>query len=199
MSADTSDSAHLIDPELEALQHIAHAENVHQRDLARIIGMSLGMTNAILKRLTRKGLITVRKVNNRNIMYAVSPAGFDEIATRSYRYLKRTIRNVVVYRKTIDSLVRLIAAQGFRQIDLMEDSDLDFIVEHACGEVRIHFRRRRNPSSPAPAAVPEVPEPEVFLLHSEQREPPAGGRNLKELERAVLNGAREAYLSEVLI
>ena len=61
---------------------------MHQRDLARIVGLSLGMTNAILKRL-------VKKVNNRNIQYIVSPKGINEITRRSYRYFKRTIKNVV--------------------------------------------------------------------------------------------------------
>ena len=127
MNADASISSHLVDPELEVLQHLAHAEDVRQRDLARIIGMSLGMTNAILKRLALKGLITIRKVNNRNIVYAVSPDGFEEIARRSYRYLKRTIKNVVVYRETIESLVQLIAGQGFEQID----PDWEFTLDRA--------------------------------------------------------------------
>lgn len=189
MNADTSISSHLMDPELEVLQHLAHAQDVRQRDLARIIGISLGMTNAILKRLALKGLITIRKVNNRNIIYAVSTAGFEEIGRRSYRYLKRTIRNVVVYRETIDSLVRLIAGQGFEQIDLIEESDLDFIVEHACGEASLRYRRRWASAG----------ESAAFLLHSERLEPPAGRRTLEELESAILKGEREAYLSEVLI
>jgi len=179
-----------MDPELEVLRHIAHAEHVRQRDLARIIGMSLGMTNAILKRLAQKGFITMRKVNNRNIMYAVSPDGFEEIARRSYRYFKRTIKNVVVYRKTIESLVKLIAEQGFEEINLIEESDLDFIVEHACGVASLRYRRRRASAPSASGA---------FLLHSEQLESPARRRSLKELESAILGGTREAYLSEVLI
>ncbi len=178
-----------MDPELEVLRHLAHAEDVRQRDLARIIGMSLGMTNAILKRLARKGLIIIRKVNNRNIVYAVSPDGFEEIARRSYRYLRRTIKNVVVYRETIESLVELIAGQGFEQIDLIEESDLDFIVEHACGVASLRYRRRRAAAPIARGA---------FILHSEQLDPPVGRRSLKELESAILSGAREAYLSEVL-
>ena len=148
-NTDASFSSDLIDPELEVLRHIAHAENVRQRDLARIIGMSLGMTNAILKRLAQKGLITMRKVNNRNIMYAVSPDGFEEIARRSYRYLKRTIKNVVVYRETIESLVELIVEQGFKEINLLEESDLDFIVERACGVASVRYRRRRAAASSA--------------------------------------------------
>ena len=62
------------DKELEILENIYHSSSsVRQRDLAEIVGLSLGMTNAILKRLVKKGLLTVRKVNNRNIRYAVFP------------------------------------------------------------------------------------------------------------------------------
>ncbi len=190
-NTDASISSHLPDPELEVLRYLAHAEDVRQRDLARIIGMSLGMTNAILKRLAQKGFITIRKVNNRNILYVVSPDGFEEIGRRSYRYLKRTIKNVVVYRETIESLVELIREQGFTGIDLIEESDLDFIVEHACGIASVRYRRQRAGVPSAAAAT--------FLLHSEQLEPPAGRRSLEELESAILGGAREAYLSEVLI
>ncbi len=43
------------------------------------------MTNAILKRLAAKGFITMRRVNSRNIQYAVTPEGVDAIARRSYR------------------------------------------------------------------------------------------------------------------
>lgn len=192
ISADASTTSHLGDHELEVLEHLAHAEDVRQRDLARIIGMSLGMTNAILKRLAHKGFITIRKVNNRNILYVVSPDGFEEIARRSYRYLKRTIRNVVVYRETIHSLVKLIADQGFSEIALMEPSDLDFIVEHACDVSNVAFARDRR----IPGAMSADGR---FLLHSERLEPPSGRRTLAELESAVLSGAREAYLSEVLI
>ncbi|HON14399.1 MAG TPA: transcriptional regulator, partial [Treponema sp.] len=91
-----------IDPELTILETIydssRQASSVKQRDLAYTAGTSLGMTNAILKRLTQKGWITIKKVNSRNIQYAVTPDGINEIARRSYRYFKRTIRNVVMYR-----------------------------------------------------------------------------------------------------
>jgi DNA-binding MarR family transcriptional regulator len=190
------------DHELEVLEHIAGAQTVRQRDIARIIGVSLGMTNAILKRLARKGLITIRKVNNRNIMYAVSPAGFEEIALRSYRFLKRTIKNVVVYRETIESLVELVADQGFEEIVLIEESDLDFIVEHACDDLSLRYRRTGTTTPQAANGRQDPAGPngvKVFLLHSEQLEPPSGRRSLGELETAILSGAREAYLSEVLI
>ena len=185
------------DREMQILEHIAAAQNVRQRDIARIVGTSLGMTNAILKRLARKGLITIRKVNNRNIMYAVSARGFDQIARRSYGYLRRTIRNVVVYKETIESLIGLVVSQGFDEIDVVEESDLDFIVEHACEHAGLAFRR--VPTSPDGIVREERNNPAVFVLHSERREPPSGRRKLDDLERAIVNGECEAYLSELLI
>jgi DNA-binding MarR family transcriptional regulator len=119
--------------ELEILESIYNApSSIRQRDLAEIVGLSLGMTNAILKRLVTKGWLKIRKVNNRNIRYAVSSAGVEAISRRSYRYFKRTIRNVVFYKESIDELVRSGKEQGFEGIFLKGHSDLDFIVEHSC-------------------------------------------------------------------
>lgn len=126
--------------ELEILEHIhRRAEEVHQRDLARIVGLSLGMTNAIVRRLAQKGWISVRKVNNRNIRYAVTPAGLDQITRRSYRYFKRTIRNVVVYREAIEALVAEVKGRGFDSLLLVGRSDLDFVVEYACGKHELRY------------------------------------------------------------
>ncbi len=119
--------------ELQILEQIYTSnQEVHQRDLARIVGLSLGMTNAILKRLAQKGFLTIRKVNNRNIRYVVSAKGVEAIMKRSYRYFKRTIKNVVYYRQSIEKLVRDLKAGDFDGIMLIGKSDLDFIVEHAC-------------------------------------------------------------------
>src|SRR6056297_2173118 len=106
--------------EIEIIENIYHSQpDMRQRDLAQIAGLSLGMTNAILKRLAQKGWITVRKVNNRNISYAVSPEGMDLI---------------------------------------MRKSDLDFIVEHACGRSEVELIKE----DPAEHELDDV-----FFLYSE--------------------------------
>jgi DNA-binding MarR family transcriptional regulator len=207
---DTIHDSH--DRELIVLEHIAEASVVRQRDIARILGMSLGMTNSILKRLARKGLITIRKINNRNVMYAVSPRGFEQIARRSYRYLRRTIKNVVWYRQTIESLMSLVVSQGFSEVALVDDSDLDFIVEHACVEAGLRYRHvsanelaglsrysDAAPTDPNADVSATTPGDLRFLLHSERHEPPVGRRRLDDIERAITGGAREAFLSELLI
>jgi DNA-binding MarR family transcriptional regulator len=126
--------------ELEILEHIySSTKDVRQRDLAKIVGLSLGMTNVIFKRLAQKGFLTIRKVNNRNIRYIVSPEGVEAITRRSYGYFRRTIKNVVYYRRLIERLVRDIKARDFNGIVLIGNSDLDFIVEHACGRFGVDY------------------------------------------------------------
>ena len=132
------------DKELEILRNLSRRERIRQRDLARVAGMSLGMTNAILKRLVTKGLLTVRKINNRNILYAVSPAGMEEIARRSYTYFKRTLRNIVYYKNSIDELVRGLKKAGYSGVCLVGSSDVDFIVEHICGKYGLAYRQQTH-------------------------------------------------------
>jgi len=148
------------DKELQVLEQIYLRQDVRQRDLAAIIGLSLGMTNAILKRLTQKGFLTVRKVNNRNIMYAVSPAGVDAIARKSYRYLKRTIKHVVDYKQAIEHVISAAADGGYEGVALVGPSDLDFIVEHLCGKYGLAYERVTNTEELSDAET-------AFVLFSE--------------------------------
>ena len=104
------------------------------------------MTNAIVKRLVQKGWLTIRKVNNRNIRYAVSSAGVDQITRRSYRYLKRTIKNIVYYREAIEGFVGDVKAHGYGGIILVGRSDLNFIVEHACRAIGIEYVEDERPA-----------------------------------------------------
>lgn len=105
---------------------------LRQRDLALIAGTSLGMTNSILKRLVQKGWISVKKLNRRNIQYAVTIDGINELLRRSYRYFKRTIRNIMVYKDAIDRVVGLAKRKNYAAVLLVGVSDLEFIIEHSC-------------------------------------------------------------------
>jgi DNA-binding MarR family transcriptional regulator len=112
---------------------------LRQRDLARVAGTSLGMTNVILKRLARKGWITIRKLNSRNIQYAVTLDGMNEIIRRSYAYFKRTIKNVFFYKERIDQAIGEAKRTGIAAALLVGQSDLDFIVEHSCHSHGLKF------------------------------------------------------------
>ena len=171
--------------EIEILERISRSKStIRQRDLARIIGLSLGMTNSILKRLTSKGLLKIKKVNNRNIQYVVSPAGMEAIALRSYRYFKRTLKNVVSYKEAMDELIQEIMQKGYRRLILVGKSDLDFIVEHFCDKYRMEYRNVRSVAGDPPNQDGD------FFLYSEKL-----GQSLPETENA--ESLRSLFISRL--
>jgi len=86
----------------------------------------------------------------------VSPEGMEVIMRKSYHYFRRTIKNVVYYRRTIEELIREISELGYQGLVLVGKSELDFIVEHACRRYGVRILK-------------EDPEEQegVFLLYSE--------------------------------
>ena len=139
--------------EFAVLEHINRAGKcslpvVSQRDLARLAGISLGMTNSILKRLAQKGWVTIRRINSRNIHYAISPAGMEEIARRSYRFLRRTFRDIAAYKDTIHALVRDAARRGCRRVLLVGRSDIEFIIEHCATVEGLAYIKDGDPGRP---------------------------------------------------
>ena len=126
------------------LEHIYYNDSLKQRELADKAGISLGMANAILKRLIEKGWLMTNRLNSRNISYVVSPAGMEEIFKRGYRYFKRTIDDVRLYKKGIEQLVSEAVEAGYKGIALVGKSDLDFIVEYTCEKIGINFVKVDN-------------------------------------------------------
>lgn len=134
------------DHELEILSQLQQNTSVKQRDIAHAIGLSLGMTNSILRRLVTKGFVTMRKINARNIHYLVTPEGIDLIARRSYRYLRRTVGHVVRYKERLLGIFGQAAlpapeGRGATAVVLVGESDLDFVVEWCAEKCGLGFAR----------------------------------------------------------
>ena len=138
-----------------------------QRELAQITRTSLGMTNSILKRLTQKGWITIKKLNSRNIRYAVTLDGLDEIIKRSYRYFKRTIDNISFYRDTIDGYIQKAVREKINAVVLIGSSDLEFIVEHCCHRYGLSFLKSSTPEI-------RINKPDLHILTVFSENIPAG-------------------------
>jgi len=62
-----------------------------QRGLAMRIGAALGMTNSLLKRAVRKGLVKVQKVPAKRYAYFVTPKGFTEKSQLVAQYLSSSL------------------------------------------------------------------------------------------------------------
>ena len=165
---------HEQDHEYDVLAHIHQAKKVRQREIADAVGMSLGMTNSILKRLAAKGLVMLKRINSRNIHYLVTPSGVDHIMKRSYRYLRRTVGQVARYRDAIRHAIHEAAKETeIQEVLLVGESDLDFLVEWAAFKEGLVLRRAVESDTDKRVGGNETPRSFVVLseriAHNDER------------------------------
>jgi len=131
----------LQDSELIILQSIQEQEMLSQRDLAEKAELSLGMTNAIIKKLISKGWVLVKKLNSRKLIYALSPEGLEEISRRTYRYMQKTFKDATIYRSVLEMYFLQKKREGFRTIVLYGNSDFDYIIDYVCDRHGLSFMK----------------------------------------------------------
>ena len=74
------------------LNELEAGRGVSQRTLARNVGVALGLTNLMLRRLARRGLIEIVKIKPNRVRYVITPAGVAEKARMTRAYLDYSIR-----------------------------------------------------------------------------------------------------------
>jgi len=83
---------------------------VSQRELASLLGVSLGKTNFCLQALMEKGWIKVQNFkNNKNKLaytYLLTPSGIEEKAKLTVQYLRIKIQEYEVLRREIHELTK---------------------------------------------------------------------------------------------
>jgi DNA-binding MarR family transcriptional regulator len=75
--------------------------HVSQRSLASELGIALGLTNLLVKRLVRKGWVRVIHVKPNRVRYLITPAGIAEKTRMSRAYFESSVQ---FYRQTRDRI-----------------------------------------------------------------------------------------------
>ncbi|MDD4842640.1 MAG: winged helix-turn-helix transcriptional regulator, partial [Sphaerochaetaceae bacterium] len=94
--------------ELEVLNYLNLNSDATQRDLSEHVGMSLGAINLLLKKLVKKGLIKIEKLQPNSVRYFLTPAGIADKIERTYRYIVRTYKELEIMRNKIISALNVI-------------------------------------------------------------------------------------------
>ncbi|MDD3996636.1 MAG: winged helix-turn-helix transcriptional regulator [Sphaerochaetaceae bacterium] len=94
--------------ELEVLNYLNLNSDATQRDLSEHVGMSLGAINLLLKKLVKKGLIKIEKLQPNSVRYFLTPAGIADKIERTYRYIVRTYKELEFMRNKIISALNVI-------------------------------------------------------------------------------------------
>jgi len=121
------------------------APQIPQRELAKRTGLSLGMTNLLLKRMIQTGLVKISRLNSRNLSYLLTSQGLEKITRKSIQYIRRTVGDLHGLRVKVEELVRSLSAKGYEGLELVGESELDFILEYACTKEGLSFFQNSRP------------------------------------------------------
>ncbi len=146
-----------------------------QRELASSTNLSLGMTNALLKRYSDKGWLYMKKISARNIKYVLTSEGMNKLVERSTQYFDRTARLVKNYKDVVYSVIQ---NSGCEKVYLVGKTDLEFLFDFACSSLHIDFEIRD--------IVPEYIENEMFVVCSKREDFEAMKQSMAECNVAFI-------------
>ena len=143
----------LADKEFLLIQEIARQPNRTQRDLSQSLGLSLGMTNLLIQRLARKGLIKVTQLDWKRTQYLLTLKGAMEKTRKTYRYTLYTMRLFKQIRENIETLLRREYDGGRRDFYLVAQDELldllrETVAELALPDSRFTFYSSYSEASP---------------------------------------------------
>ena len=109
--------------DLRLLEELEKNPIVSQRELSHKFGIALGVTNACLKRMARKGLIRIRGLNHRKIGYYLTPKGFAERARLSFHLISYIVQHYSELKKIISQRLLEMQGDGLQRIAFYGVSD----------------------------------------------------------------------------
>ena len=145
---------------------------VSQRSLAMRLGIAVGLTNAYIKRLVRKGWVKVQRVPARRYAYFVTPAGFIEKSRLTAEYLSFSFAFFRRAREQCLDLLRECEGLGRTRAVLFGASELAEIATLAARETSVKIvgiaapgkNAERFAGLPVATAFDDLPPFDVVLV-----------------------------------
>jgi len=109
--------------ELNLLQELEKNPIVSQRDLSHKFGIALGVTNACLKRMARRGWIRIMNLDRRRIGYYLTPKGLAEKTKLTLRLISWTVQHYSTLKDIIGERLLEMQIRGVERIVFYGVSD----------------------------------------------------------------------------
>ncbi len=102
--------------DLRLLEELEKNPIVSQRELSHKFGIALGVTNACLKRMARKGWIRIRDLNPRRIAYYLTPKGMLEKTRLTIHLISFRVQHYSELKKIIADRLLEMQHRGLQRI-----------------------------------------------------------------------------------
>jgi len=125
--------------EMRALEAIERDPSVSQRELAAQLGVAVGVANACVRTLVRKGMIKIRGETNRSITYHITKAGFVHKSRLAVEWTRNTVGFYRQARTDVAGHLVRLAAEGIERAVLLGTNELAEIVAIVAPEAGIEL------------------------------------------------------------
>jgi len=109
--------------DLQFLEEIEQNPKVSQRELSNKFGIALGVTNACIKRMARRGLIRLKGFPPRRIAYYLTPKGFSEKSKLMLHFFSYNIQHYAEMKKLISKKLVEMRQTGVKRVAFFGVSD----------------------------------------------------------------------------
>ena len=125
--------------DLKTLEEIEKNPNLSQRALASSLDVALGVANACIHTLVRKGMIKIRGDNNRSITYHLTKKGLLHKSMLAMEWTKNTINFYREARRQVVSKLTGLSDKGIKTIVLYGANELSEIGAIVASEANIEI------------------------------------------------------------
>ena len=109
--------------DLQFLEEIERNPRISQRELSHKFGIALGVTNACIKSVARRGLIKLKGIPPRRIVYYLTPKGFAEKTNLTLRFFSYNIHHYAEMKKQISKKLLEMQNSGVKRVAFYGVSD----------------------------------------------------------------------------
>lgn len=113
-----------IETELDLLTALEGGDVVTQSALSKRLSVSIGLVNALLKRVIRKGFVKAKAAPYKRWKYYLTPAGFSEKSRLVTEYLQISLSFYRTVRRDYSALFSRVRACGYGQVILIGRGEL---------------------------------------------------------------------------
>jgi predicted transcriptional regulator len=109
--------------DLRLLEELAKNPIVSQRELSHRFGIALGVTNACLRRMARKGWVRIRDLNPRRMGYYLTPKGMLEKTRLTIHLISFRVQHYSELKKVIGNRLLEMQRDGLQRVVFYGVSD----------------------------------------------------------------------------
>jgi len=125
--------------DLRILEEVEKTPNLSQRALAKNLNVALGVANACIHTLARKGMIKISGDNNRSITYHLTKKGLLHKSMLAMEWTKNTISFYREARQQVALKLTNLSDKGVKTVVLYEVNELTEIAAIVASEANIEI------------------------------------------------------------